>query len=599
MSQTITHHFVASQKRNPKLAALKYKKKNTWKAVKWKEYFQNSEKIGAALLSQDVVKGDRVAILSNTRPEWAFSDMGILGIGAITVPIYQSYRPDEIEYILNNSESKILICENDHQYKKWLEIKGNCTSVQSVVIIEGGNESVEKKDFTWTHFLESGSSHLKNHPGCYNQACLNNTLDDVATILYTSGTTGEPKGVVLEHRQIMSQITDAFGAMSVGSSDNSLSFLPYAHILGRVELWGNIYSGFTICFAESIDRIRQNLKEVRPTLMIAVPRIFEKIYNGVLAQAESSELKNKIFQWAVEVGEKVSVCKRSKTPVPLSVLSKYIVAKKLVFDKFNDKLGGRIRFAISGGAPLSKEIAEFFHAANFLILEGYGLTETTAAICLNTPFNYMFGSVGKPLANVDIKIAEDGEILIKSDKVMREYYRRPEETKKVFIDGYFATGDIGEFTPEGFLKITDRKKDLIKTAGGKYVAPQKLEGLLKLNKYISNVLIHGDQKKYIVALLTLDIDAAKTYALENQISYQNPSTLAQNSKIQELLRDAVAEVNMELSSFESIKNFHILGDDFTVENGELTPSLKVKRKYCDRKYGHLINGLYGIDKGTL
>lgn len=599
MNMTITDHFYQSRERNSRLQAMKFKKNSVWHSISWADYFQTSEKIGAALLSLGVKKGDRVAILANSSHKWALTDTSILCVGALTIPIYQSYRPEEIEYILNDSESTIVFCENDDQVIKWLEVKEKCPKVKTVIAFDLSKDMTGSGLTTWNQLLEMGEKHLLDHPDCFAEACQSNQLEQDATILYTSGTTGEPKGVVLRHQQIMSEINDAFLLLYVNTQDRSLSFLPYAHILGRIEVWGNILAGYTLCFAESIEKIAQNLQEVRPTFMISVPRIFEKIYNGVLAQAETSPTKYKVFSWAVDTGRKVSQHKRDCTPIPIALLAQYQLAKKLVFSKLIEKLGGKMRFAVSGGAPLSKEIGEFFHAADFLILEGYGLTETTAAVTLNTPLEYEFGTVGKPFGDVEIEFAEDGEILVKSNKVMKEYYKKPEATAEVFQGGYFATGDIGELTEKGFVKITDRKKDLIKTAGGKYVAPQKLEGLLKLNKYVSQVLIHGDKRKYIVALVTLDQPSVESFALENQISFQDVSSLAQNPKVQQLIRDAIAETNTHLSSYETIKNFHVLGHDFTQEAGELTPSLKVKRKYCDQKYKEIIDGLYGVDRGSL
>lgn len=599
MNMTITDHFYKARERSSRLKALKYRQDKVWHSVSWPEYFQLSEKVGSALLSYGVTKGDKVAVLSNTCYKWPIVDSAILGIGALTIPIYQSYRPEEIEFILKDSGASVLFCENDEQIIKWLEIKDRCPDIEKIITMYSGNELTGSGLVLWEKLLSDGEAHLAKHPNQFGDSCQSNSLDQAATILYTSGTTGQPKGVVLQHQQIMSEILDAFSLLSVTQQDRSLSFLPYAHILGRIEVWGNIYAGFTLCFAESIEKIAQNLQEIKPTFIISVPRIFEKIYNGVLAQAETSSSKYKVFTWAVSVGRKVSELKRKRRPIPTTTLVQYHLAKKLVFNKLKERMGGKMRFAVSGGAPLSKEIGEFFHAADFLILEGYGLTETTAAVTINTPLEYEFGTVGKPFGDVDIKFGEDGEILIKSQKVMKEYFNRPEETAKVMIDGYFATGDIGELTKDGFLKITDRKKDLIKTAGGKYVAPQKLEGLLKLNKYISQVLIHGDQRKYIVAIVTLDQQSIEEFAKDQQISFQDLNSLAQNNKVQQLVRDAVAEVNTQLASFESIKNFYILGHDFTLESGELTPSLKVKRKFCDQKYRNIIDNLYGVDRGSI
>ena len=331
---------------------------------------------------------------------------------------------------------------------------------------------------------------------------------------------------------------------------------------------------------------------MKPSLIVAVPRVFEKIYNGILAQAEISPIKSRVFHWALGVGREISRHKVEKQPVPIELALKYQLARKLVFNTIAEKLGGNLRFAVCGGAPLSQPIAEFFHAAGLLILEGYGLTETTAAITVNTPFDYRFGTVGKAIGDVKLKLAEDGEILVQSKKVMRGYWNDTESTARALQDGWFHTGDIGEISAEGYLRITDRKKDLIKTAGGKYVAPQKLEGLLKANRFISQVHIHGDQRKYVVALLTLNMDAVQKFAEENGVNSKDPESLVENAKVKDLIRRGVAEVNAQLASYESIKNFAILPREFTIEAGELTPSLKVKRKVVDVKYRDLIDKLY-------
>jgi long-chain acyl-CoA synthetase len=333
--------------------------------------------------------------------------------------------------------------------------------------------------------------------------------------------------------------------------------------------------------------------------MIAVPRIFEKIYNGIRNQVDMDPIKKRLFDWAVGLGKAAGSYKMQHKMVPLTLALKYQVAHRLVFKQILEKLGGNLRFAFSGGAPLSKEIGEFFHAAGVLLLEGYGLTETTAAVTANSPYDYRFGTVGKPFGDVELKLAADGEILVKSLKVFREYYKDPKATAEVLKDGWFSTGDIGEFTSEGFLRITDRKKDLIKTSGGKYVAPQRLEALLKHNKHISNVLIHGDQRKYIVALITLDPNLLQDYAKAKDLANSDPDHLVETAEVKELVRMAVAEANSQLASYESIKNFAILPRDFSVEDGELTPSLKVKRKYCDQKYRDVLDNLYGVDHSAM
>ncbi len=587
--KTITQVMLEAQNRTQ--IATRFKQKKAWQSKSWRECYELADTIGSALISMGLKKGDRVAILSNTRYEWWLTDFGIMGAGFVTVPLYQSSRTDEVEYILNNSEAKVIFLEDASQVKKWESISRKCSSITKVVCFQNDSQ-LPDEILSWDQFLQEGEDFQGSSPNAYKEAVKAGTLKDVATILYTSGTTGVPKGVVLTHLQIISEVSEVQAVVGLDHRDESLSFLPYSHIMGRIESWLAVYAGFTLNFAESIERIRPNLAEIKPTIMIAVPRIFEKIYAGILGQVEANPTRNRIFQWALGIGRQVSNYQIKKQSVPVVLLAQYTLAKKLVFNKLKEKMGGRLRFAVSGGAPLSPDIAKFFHAADLLLLEGYGLTETTAAIAVNTPFDYQFGTVGKPVGDVKVKFAPDGEILIKSNKVMKEYYKDPKATEEAFEDGYFKTGDIGELTPDGFLKITDRKKDLIKTAGGKYVAPQRLENLLKLNRLVSNVLIHGDQRKYIVALITLNEEVAREYAKNADISYQGYAALTQHEFIQSKAREAVAETNAHLASFETIKNFAVLQKDFTIEDGELTPSLKVKRKHCDAKYKDVIEKLY-------
>jgi long-chain acyl-CoA synthetase len=588
--ETIAQWLSRANTQRSDLTALRYKKKGQWVEITWSDLFLQVETLAGSLASLGLKKGDKVALISNTRWEWMAIDLANLCSGFVTVPIYQSNRKEDIEHILNDSEAKVVIVEDAKLYKVWKEISKSCPSVKRVVCI-APYPALPDEDDSWDDFTVLGTDFLATKSGFLQSLCEDRSLDEDATLIYTSGTTGMPKGVLLTHRQISSEITEVFDLFDITTADNSLSFLPYAHVMGRIESWGCVYKGYTLNFAESIEKIRKNLIETKPTILIAVPRIFEKIYAAVATQVETHPLKSKIFEWSLDVGKKVSQAQQQgKNLSPVTSLQ-YRAAKALVFDTLNQKMGGHIRFAISGGAPLERSIAEFFHAAGLLLLEGYGLTETTAAICVNRPNDFRFGTVGKPVGDVDIKIAEDGEILVKSDKVMKEYYNNTEATQKVFIDGYFATGDIGVFD-DGFLKITDRKKDLIKTAGGKYVAPQKLENILKLNRFISNVLIYGDRQKYSVALITLDEEQILGFAKDQGWSFQSFETLSRSDSVYELVRKAVAEVNSQLASFETIKNFAILERDFTIEAGELTPSMKVKRKTCAERFQDLLDGLY-------
>ncbi len=574
--KTLLHHLLKRKELSKNDFAIQFKDEGRWLRYRWSEYYSLIEAVGASLTKMGTQRGDHIAIISDNRPEWVIADLAILGLGAITVPVYTNSLNDDVLFIINDAKVKIVILEDATQLDKWIKIKASCPTVNEVIVLE--NKSEENRDHTtWAELLTKGREQIAIHPRTFSDEANRSTLQDVATIVYTSGTTGRPKGVVLTHEQIMSELTDIFSMVSLNHEDTCLSFLPYSHILGRVEAWGNVYTGYVLAFAESIDKIKANLKEVKPTFIISVPRIFEKIYAGILAQVENSKVKQKLFQKALAIGLKVSAATQRNESLGVALTLEYALFKKIIFDNILNAMGGKLRFAVSGGAPLNSEIAKFFHGMGLLICEGYGLTETTAGVFFNSPLAYKFGTVGRPLGDVEVKIADDGEILVRSKKIMKEYYNNPEATREVFLDGFFKTGDIGHLDKEGFLYITDRKKDLIKTAGGKYVAPQKLENLLKINPNISNVLIHGDQKKYIVALITLPSHLV---------------SMANDASTYSLVKDAVAEANASLASYESIKKFAILPLDFTVESGELTPSLKVKRKFCDQKYKKEIDELY-------
>lgn len=620
MSDTVIHRFLDTVKRHPSKVAVRFshglkqrsrdphgEKTENWLSLTWEEYRQLVESLAAGLQSMGLRKGDRVAILSNTRVEWAALDLAIMGLGGVTVPVYPSSTPADVTFVLASSNAKIFFVEDEDVLKKlqaFWTAHSSPKRPEKIIVIETplahggkagrtGSQAGSTPSFTTVDAVQKlGETALRSSPTLYALAVDEVSAEDVATIIFTSGTTGEPKGVVHTHAQALSEVAEAFPLLGASSNDVTLTFLPFAHVLGRIEIWGHAVIGYTMGFAESLERLKQGFLEIQPTLIMAVPRIFEKIHAGILAQADISPLRRKAFDWALDVGRQVSVCKQNKKAIPLDVALRYAAARKLVFDSIHARLGGRLRFAVCGGAPLSRPIAEFFHAAGILILEGYGLTETTAAVCVNTPFDYCFGTVGKPIGDVKIRFADDGEIQIQSRKVMREYLDDPEATAELLKDGWFSTGDIGKLDSKGHLVITDRKKDLIKTAGGKYVAPQRLEGFLKLSPFISNVHIHGDNRKFCVALITLASDVVLPWATEAAIPSDDLETLSKHAKVKELIRRAIADANTHLAPFETIKNFSILPQDFTIEAGELTPSLKVKRRVIDERYKETIDGLY-------
>lgn len=573
--QTIVHHLANAPLRSPQHVAVRYPSQKIWLELSWREYYQRCEAAGLALLGMGIKKGDRIAILAKTRWEWAALDFGILGIGAVTVPIYPSHRPDEIEFILQHSEARVLVVDDRAQLSKWEPIAKRCKLIEQVICLDPTDDLPDNVQ-SWDEFLDHGTVRARQSPQEFAKLCRARKIDDLASIVYTSGTTGAPKGVLITHQQVMSEVEDLTRAFPISALDSTLCFLPFAHVLGRVELWLHMYVGFTMNYAQSIERLRPDLVKARPSAMIGVPRIFEKIHAGLMTQVQSKPWQKRMF---------------NRLDGAKSWIEKTL-ADKLIYRKIRQGLGGNLRFVVSGGAPLEAELAQFFYKAGVLILEGYGLTETTAAVLVNTPSSFQFGTVGRPLTDVEVKLADDGEILVKSKKVMRGYHKDDEATQAAFQNGYFCTGDIGEWTEDGFLRITDRKKDLIKTAGGKYVAPQKLEGLLKLCPLISHVLIHGDRKKYVVALITLNEAFAKQLAKQNKWAYKNYHDLTQSREIREVVRQAIAETNAKLASFETIKNFAILPEDFSLERNELTPSLKVKRRICDERYKTEIEELY-------
>lgn len=569
--------------------AFQVKTKGEWSKISWAEYQKDIFKISHFLKTTMPGELGKVAIVASTRYEWSVIDLAAQCAKRILVPIYPAVTPDEMSYIINHAEIEVLFLENKSQVRVWEKISSSCPTVKSVVIIDKF-DLVDSPIKHWDALLDYKLTPDDTH--AIKSSINTIKMDTMATIVYTSGTTGNPKGVVLTHRQIISEVVEAFTTCQATASDCTLTFLPFAHVFGRIENWAHSHFGYEMAFAESMEKIKNNLVEINPTFVFAVPRIFEKVYIAVLSSVENNKMKQVLFDWALSQSKTKIDKVRNFEIVPIKEWAMAEVAQRFVLNKVKKAFGNRLRFCVSGGAPLNPIIAEFFARCGVMILEGYGLTETTAAIAVNTPFDFQIGTVGKPIGDVKIKFAEDGEILLKSDKITPEYYKNPQATAEAFSDGWFKTGDIGELTPSGHLRITDRKKDLIKTANGKYVAPQKIEGLLKLNPLIANVLIHGDQKKYIIALLSLDHQHAKKWAEDNGISATDINSIINNTKFTDEIRRHVIKVNSELANHESVKKYQVIVEEFTVENGFLTHSLKVKRKLLDQKYKDTINNLY-------
>jgi long-chain acyl-CoA synthetase len=575
--------------------ARRFKKGGVWMDMTWAEFGKAVEDVARGCMAIGVKSGNRVALLSNSRAEWVEIDFGIMSAGAVSIPIYPSSTPDQIEYIVNNSEAMAIFAENEEQLAKVLAIRDKIARVVRVVLIEGkppasAPQASDGKPLV-VSLEELKKAGWEVSPEEVRKAVEGVSWDEIATIVYTSGTTGPPKGVVQTHRNHVSMVRNLNTLGDVTRDDMDLLFLPLAHSFARAEEMAQIEIGNTTAYAESIDKLGVNLQEVHPTLLFSVPRIYEKVYAKIQADAAASPVKKAIVGWAMKVGREVSRLKQKNQPIPFFLGFKYAFATKLVFSKVQEKLGGRLKFAVSGGAPLAREIAEFFHACGVTILEGYGLTETCPALTINTQKAYKFGFVGKPIPNVEVKIAEDGEILGRGDNIAKGYYKRDDETAAVFLkDGWFATGDIGNFDEDGFLKITDRKKDLIKTSGGKYIAPQEIENKLKSDPFIAQAMIHADRRKFVSVVVTLNSDAVRAWA--KGLEVDGAEALAKHPKVRDLIEERIEGVNKTLASYESIKKFIIAPREWTPESGELTPTLKVKRKVVTQIFQKELDALY-------
>ncbi|MFF8943241.1 AMP-dependent synthetase/ligase [Streptomyces sp. NPDC014864] len=572
-----------------------------WKSLSWAQAAERVYSIAAGLIELGVQPEERVALASSTRIEWILADLGIMCAGAATSTIYPQTNAEESAFILSDSESRVLIAENAEQLAKVLEKRAELPDLHHVVVVDPAGVETSDWVLTLAELESRGAAHLEKHPSLIKERVGAITREQLATLIYTSGTTGRPKGVRLPHDN-WSYMAKAIAATGlVGGDDVQYLWLPLAHVFGKVLTSGQIEVGHVTAVDGRVDKIIENLPVVQPTYMAAVPRIFEKVYNGVAAKARAGgAAKYKIFQWASEVAReyaKVSQDNFQRTgthAVPFGLASKHKVADRLVFAKIREAFGGNLRACVSGSAALAPEIGYFFAGAGIHILEGYGLTESSAASFVNPGEAYRTGTVGKPLPGTEVRIAADGEILLRGPGIMQGYHKLPEKTSEVLeADGWFHTGDIGELSADGYLRITDRKKDLIKTSGGKYIAPAEVEGQFKaVCPYVSNILVHGADRNFCTALIALDEVSLMEWAKENGLAGKSYAEVVAAPATVEMVDGYVKQLNEGLQRWQTIKKFRLLPRDLDVEHGEITPSLKLKRPVVEREYKHLIDEMY-------
>lgn len=567
------------------------KKAGQWVPLTCQESYDQAERLGLVLRALGLKRGEKVAIVAQTRPEWLTSDSAILMQGAVVVGIYPTSTAEQVVYILQHSESRMAILENPAQLDRLRPHLRELPRLQVLILMEGAPSQLPStlQAFAWAEVMTRGQMLVAQQKGLMRQLALDVPPDALATLVYTSGTTGQPKGAMLTHRAFYQVVMAFKEVFETQSEEISLLFLPLAHVLQRYTTYLGMEIGGVGYFAESIDKLPDNLAEVRPTVLATVPRVLEKIHAKVLATVEAgTPLRRAIFAHALEVGRRYHT-RAPGTPAPFWLQLQYDVAEKVVFSKIKARLGGRIDRIVSGGAPLSPAISEFFFSMGLLVIEGYGLTETCAPATTNTPARFRFGTVGKALPGVVLRIAEDGEVLIQSPGLFSGYFKDPESTAAALSDGFFHTGDVGSLDADGFLSITDRKKDLIVTAAGKNIAPQPLENMLKQHRLISQVALHGDKRPYLTALITLDEEEVRQQLQDRQTPW---SRLVEDSRVVEAIRSAVEQFNTHVAPYETIKQYALLADDFSIERGELTPTLKLKRRVVAERYAQLLDRLY-------
>ncbi|MFV0388040.1 MAG: AMP-dependent synthetase/ligase [Pyrinomonadaceae bacterium] len=590
--KTLGELFFSLREGKSRENALNHKVNGKWVAISTDEMLETIEQIALGLDAMGMHAGDRIAILSNNSPKWTLSDAACQCIGIIDVPIYTTLTPETIKYILDDAGTRAIFVQDQEFLQNIESIIPECETLETVILFEG--EVADKKVIAFADLLEKGKEVKAKQPNKAQQMLKSVKSDDIATLIYTSGTTGEPKGVMLSHENLVSNVLDAGERFTFSMKDVSLSVLPLSHVFERTGMYLYVNSGMAVYYAESIEKVAENLSEVQPTIFVGVPRIFEKVYQRAkLLASNQSEFKEKVFDWAIRNGKEYAVRFADNRRIPATLGIKHTVADKIVFSKLRLFFGGRLRFCITGGAALSDNIYLVFTGAGIGIMQGYGLTETSPVITCNTPVESRAGSVGKTIRNVEVRIARDGEIEVCGPNIMMGYFNKPEETRAAFTDdGWFKTGDIGELDGDGFLRITDRKKELFKTSGGKYIAPSPIEQMIKSSRFVNQVVLVGNSRKFASALIVPDYEQLEGFLLKNSLNNLSHAEICRNPKVISLFESEINKYCKGLARFESVKKVALIEDELTIDRGELTPTLKLKRRVIDEKYKDMIDEIY-------
>lgn len=567
---------------------------DTYRGISYSEVRSRVETFAFGLAAMGLRPGDRVAIIAENRPEWVISDLAIISLGGIDVPVYPTMTSKQIEYIFNDAGVKMAIVSNQFQLNKVMRAYPDVASLEKIILIAEKGPIPEPDTISFSSVMDMGKAHRKEQPDLFETSIAMVKPDDLITLIYTSGTTGNPKGVMLTHHNIVSNVKAAAQVIEIGPDDTMLSFLPLSHSFERMAgYYTGISCGASIAYAESVETVRDNMLEVRPTIVTTVPRLFERIHSRVMKQMDaSSPAKKKIFHWAIGVGKAYAEAqKRRKVSVGLRL--SHTVADRLVYSKLREKTGGRMRFFVSGGAALGKEFGEFFEAVGLVIIEGYGLTESSPVISVNRLEHHKFGSVGPAVPGVEVRVGSDGEILARGPNIMKGYWNNPEATRQAVDDeGWLHTGDIGFLDPEGFIHITDRKKHLFVSSGGKNIAPQPIESLFLSSRYIEQFMLIGDRRMFLTALIVPDFESLREFADGRNIRYSSNADLARDPVINELMDKEINQIQQDLANYERVRRFTLLEKQFSIEEGELTPTQKIRRKVIEERYSNIIDSMY-------